>query len=443
VLKILAILLIIFSFPAHAEIRITNWDEKITLTQNGKESNLSIKAKITNLPKNQYHTAFGISFDQRQKINIKEVRVGNRSAKYSFQNNSLKISFPRNKANNEQVVINFSYSEKYDKIHQYLRRETIHVPSFAKGSLAKIEVRYPWSLTSATLNKNIKEFSKKFIYQGMVPENGISETIKLTNSRNYWNVKIKNLVRARGEIASLKISIPTYFSNSGQPKYDYQITSNPTVRIKSEQNQNIFEFKDLSNQNVSLKVNSKISTGKDSSSNIYRNSSDYLYISNADKFLLSAMLQAIKQHPDLQGLPLYAKIGSYVHNYIKYDLSYVGKLPNLKHILTNKIGVCTEYAKLYNSLARAAGIPSLIVVGVAYGEYEGFEGHAWNLIYHNNRWIYVDPTWDLMSGIVSSSHIYFYDDDIKSMSVKWKAIKGKGNIEIVGQDKNFEIQKIR
>ncbi|MFT6105827.1 MAG: hypothetical protein ACJA0S_000296 [Rickettsiales bacterium] len=440
--KISIILLILFPFSVQAEIQITNWDEKIILTKNGKESNVRIKARITDLAKNQYHNGFEISFDPRQKIKIKGVLIDNQKTKNSFQNNHLKISFPRKKSNNDELVINFAYIEKYGKIHQYLRSEIIRVPSFTSGAFAQVEVYYPWSLTSATLNKNIKEFNKKFVYKGIVPPKGISEIVKLTNSRNSWNVKIKNSIRATGKINSLEMSIPNYFSNSGQQKYGYQITSNPATKIKTNEGKSVLGFGNLENKNIFLQITSQIKTGNDNRSNIHRNPSDYLQISDSDKFLLSAMLKDISQDDDLKGFPLYAKIGVYVHNYIKYDLSYINKLPNLEKIIINKMGVCTEYAKLYNSLARTAGIPSLVVVGVAHGEYDGFEGHAWNLIHHNNRWIYVDPTWNLMSGTVSSSHIYFNDDGIESLSLKWKAVKGKGEIEIENQDKNFEIQKI-
>jgi transglutaminase/protease-like cytokinesis protein 3 len=90
-------------------------------------------------------------------------------------------------------------------------------------------------------------------------------------------------------------------------------------------------------------------------------------------------------------------------------LSYGGKLPPLKEILRSRIGVCTEFARLYNSLARLAQIPSLMVEGAACGEYKDCRGHSWNVIYVDGKWIEVDPTWNLMSGIVSSSHIYFND----------------------------------
>ena len=45
--------------------------------------------------------------------------------------------------------------DSYKKIYEYLRNESIYVPSWASGAFAEIEVRYPWSLQSVTLNKKI------------------------------------------------------------------------------------------------------------------------------------------------------------------------------------------------------------------------------------------------------------------------------------------------
>ncbi|MFT5703972.1 MAG: hypothetical protein ACI9TO_001353, partial [Rickettsiales bacterium] len=183
---LIALFIILLPFKSFAEIKVLNWNEKINLTSIGKESEVIMVVKIANLAKNQYHDGFTFSFNSKQNIAIKKVMVDNRNVQYSFQENSLKIPFISNKSNHEQVTINFSYSEKYEKIYEFLRRETIYIPAFARGALANIEVKYPWSLHSVTLNKNIKKFNKKFVYRGLVPENGVVEIVKLTNFRNSW-----------------------------------------------------------------------------------------------------------------------------------------------------------------------------------------------------------------------------------------------------------------
>ena len=67
--------------------------------------------------------------------------------------------------------------------------------------------------------------------------------------------------------------------------------------------------------------------------------------------------------------------------------------------------------------------------GGACGEYDECQGHSWNMIYYGGQWIEVDPTWNLMSGIVSSSHVYFND-------------YGKGEIGVEYQD-NGAVVKVK
>jgi transglutaminase-like putative cysteine protease len=149
-------------------------------------------------------------------------------------------------------------------------------------------------------------------------------------------------------------------------------------------------------------------------------------------------LQKIIVDPEFDFMPLHAKIVSYVNKNIKYDLSYFGKLLNVEQILQTKSGVCSEFATLFNALARVAKIPSSIVHGYAFGEYEKFEPHAWNMIFIDNNWIFVDPTWNLSSGNVSSSHIYIKDNRKEELLLQFK---GKGtDIKI---DRDFEINELR
>lgn len=59
-------------------------------------------------------------------------------------------------------------------------------------------------------------------------------------------------------------------------------------------------------------------------------------------------------------------------------------------------GECTDYADLFTTLARAAGLPARTVYGLAYqdGGRPAFLFHAWNEVYRDGRWQSVDPTWN-------------------------------------------------
>ena len=59
-------------------------------------------------------------------------------------------------------------------------------------------------------------------------------------------------------------------------------------------------------------------------------------------------------------------------------------------VLRTKKGDCNEHATLFTALARAAGIPAKIAVGLTYKD-GFFYYHAWSEIFAG-QWIAVDPT---------------------------------------------------
>ena len=435
--KVVLILCFIMFYPlsAQADIKITTWDENIKLTKTGKEVEVKIQGKVFGLKKNYYHNSYFFSFSSQQNITIKKVIIGNQLANYSFQNNQIKINFKKKKKNGDRVSIYFSYKEKYKKIYEFLRQESIYVPEFAKGAQARVYISFPWAFESATLNKNVVKVGNGYRYSGVVPEGGVKEKIKLTLSKNSWDVVMHDSVIATNGVGNAEVSIPKYFKDSGQRRGRDSTISTPRQNNKSANgNKDIFIYKDLSKNNIDIVTKARVYTGRHNRTRINRDPRKYLTIDPYQKALLTPILQTIKRDPALQGLPLYAKIGQYVHNYIQYDINYVGRLLSVEQIINGKTGVCIEYAQLFNSLARLAGIPSLVAYGAANGEYDKFEGHAWNLIYYRKKWIYVDPTWNLMSGIVSSSHIYFHDESAKSIEIKY--YKRNGDVKV---KKDFKI----
>ena len=61
--------------------------------------------------------------------------------------------------------------------------------------------------------------------------------------------------------------------------------------------------------------------------------------------------------------------------------------------VVNGLAVCDGYAKLYQALLQAVGIPSTRIVGPA-GSNGHVELHAWNLVQLDGKYYYTDVTWD-------------------------------------------------
>jgi transglutaminase-like putative cysteine protease len=76
-------------------------------------------------------------------------------------------------------------------------------------------------------------------------------------------------------------------------------------------------------------------------------------------------------------------------------------LPSAREVLRTKVGDCNEHTALYVAMARAAGIPARIAVGLVFvrGDQGAFYYHAWPEVYldeGNGRglWLPVDPTFN-------------------------------------------------
>jgi transglutaminase-like putative cysteine protease len=75
-------------------------------------------------------------------------------------------------------------------------------------------------------------------------------------------------------------------------------------------------------------------------------------------------------------------------------------LPSAREVLRTKVGDCNEHTALYVAMARAAGIPSRIAVGLVYTR-GAFYYHAWPEVFVDETgsgvgrrgvWLPVDPT---------------------------------------------------
>jgi hypothetical protein len=70
-------------------------------------------------------------------------------------------------------------------------------------------------------------------------------------------------------------------------------------------------------------------------------------------------------------------------------------------VLASMTGDCTEHSVLLAALAQAAGLPTRMVVGLAY-DHGAFHYHAWNAVWVG-RWVEVDATWN--QDLVDAGHL--------------------------------------
>lgn len=65
-------------------------------------------------------------------------------------------------------------------------------------------------------------------------------------------------------------------------------------------------------------------------------------------------------------------------------------IPTSTEVLQSMQGDCNEHATLFGGFARALGIPTEVIVGLVY-QNGAYYYHAWNALYLNGQWVWVDP----------------------------------------------------
>jgi hypothetical protein len=102
------------------------------------------------------------------------------------------------------------------------------------------------------------------------------------------------------------------------------------------------------------------------------------------------------------------RLVNYVYSSLRKQLAT--NLPSASVVLKEGYGDCTEHTWLFVALARAAGIPSRPVYGLAYveGPQRRFAYHAWAEVEIDGRWVEVDPTWGQL--LADATHLHLGGD---------------------------------
>ena len=104
-------------------------------------------------------------------------------------------------------------------------------------------------------------------------------------------------------------------------------------------------------------------------------------------------------------------IKDWVHNHIDYDYDNSVKDQNAYTAFIEGEGICQAYSNLTKAMLSYLDIPCILVNGdSAYG------GHAWNMAYVEDGWIFVDSTWGTIyteETQFSKDHTPYFCDSIQ------------------------------
>ena len=104
-----------------------------------------------------------------------------------------------------------------------------------------------------------------------------------------------------------------------------------------------------------------------------------------------------------------------IHRWVftRIEKEPVVSIPSALEVLKKRRGDCNEHTVLYTALARAAGLPTRIAIGIVWSdELEGFYYHAWPEVHLDGRWIWMDPTLD--QPLADATHLKLLNGGIES-----------------------------
>ncbi len=109
-------------------------------------------------------------------------------------------------------------------------------------------------------------------------------------------------------------------------------------------------------------------------------------------------------------------------------------IPNAIEVLEMGYGDCNEHATLYTALARAAGIPTDIVVGLIYQDGRYFY-HAWAASYIKGEWVWIDPVFGEFPASVG--HLMLQRGSIEKQS-EITGVVGRLRVKVLSRNQPYE-----
>ncbi|HVS14089.1 MAG TPA: transglutaminase-like domain-containing protein [Thermoanaerobaculia bacterium] len=120
-----------------------------------------------------------------------------------------------------------------------------------------------------------------------------------------------------------------------------------------------------------------------------------------------------------------------IHDWVHQEIAKepVLSIPSALEVLASRRGDCNEHTVLYTALARAAGVPTRIAIGLVWSdELAGFYYHAWPEVFLDGRWHWTDPT--LGQPTADATHLKLLNGGIETWTGILPAL-GRIGIEVL------------
>ena len=416
-------------------ISVDRWEQIHNFTNKDHQNvQANIEIYAQDLPNGKFYSQWGLNFDEKQKINIINVQLNGDNADFTFTDNQLLVNIGK-LFNQQKAKIKINYDLKYEKSYRKLcfcKKDFISVPEYAKGAEVKLLVKIPKNfVVYSNLNFLKKNSNGSLTWSGIL-KNRIEEEIGICLNRASWDLNTIISVFSDTHLNNPRLSTDLLYRGANNDVKNFSVFCNgKRVGYKVENNHVIVRSKASNSRFQKYEFKSQVNNCCD------RYEFDKSLVENEDFFGdetvdFNKVVKKILSE-DTSRVPAYVKICRWVNRFMHYDLDMAGKKMGAESIFIKRKGVCEHYAILFKRLVHELKIPCYVVSGVAYSSIDNnFIPHAWNVIFWNGKWIPLDPTWNISSGIVPISHIFTKIDlEMKSgieAKIEFKNVQKENNV---------------
>ncbi len=392
-----------------------DWTQITILTEDGgQEVEIYFILKAVGLKPNTSYNKWCYNFDIYSDNELIFTEINSKIDK----NQKIKdyiLTINLNIKNNEEIPIRFKYKSIRKDKSQFYNQLYVGLNPLLANRQAKFYLYCPKTLTIIKFKKNLFQLEKdrKWYWEGIVPENGLTTGIVVSLTKAKWKLTLTDSFYSNDNIKNSVLMTSRLYNGGNNKIISNEIEStvgneinDKTIKI-NKNNKYEIEFKNL-NTNEAFFTN--IVTLDNSTEFEWNINNQQIkipddQIKNKKKFQ-SVVNEILKNDKSQDSDPV--KIGKHVKKIMKYKISTSGKNLTASEILENKEGVCEHYTILLNALLNSIGIDALYVTGNCINEVkDGSDGsHAWTLCKWNGKWIPLDPTWGIFSGKLPVSHIF-------------------------------------
>ena len=401
----------------------------------------------------------GFIIDTNIDIIIFEID-GVEQTEYEYEKYSLRFNINLKNLESNKIHIKYKESPKYEKMteeeksYRKLNRTKYYgLSERLVGENAKYILKNESDLEIINFENEffLKTKDNEYQWGGKVPEGGKKTVVRMSKKEGKVNFEEKHIIKSvdNNLIKNTTTEIPFCYVGGNNQIINFKYFSPQTEKIMLNQKKKIFEIKYINTKSKTVEFNvhgELINRCKGNwSINLTKEEIDSLIPPDfkQNKIAFNKIANDIISQYDIEHkddlilVPSVVKIGKWIKQNIKYDITYVGMNQiTATETLNNKRGVCHHITKLFNALMYSLGYQTLYILGYALDKkikYGIEDAHAWSLVNIDGKWLPFDATWGIFSGKLPVTHIFKQTDcqGIKTISydkVKVEQIAVDGNL---------------